>query len=85
MALTLMSFFSLAIAGFGVCQASTRRLGLPADALINLGAGFFVAMAGVSFIVSQSWLPISTVSQAILIVELFIFPNLAQKAIEKKD
>ena len=68
MALTLLSFFALAIAGFGVCQASTRRLGLPADALINLGLGFFVAMAAVSFIVSQNWLPISTVSQAILLV-----------------
>ena len=68
MALTLLSFFALAIAGFGVCQASTRRLGLPADALINLGLGFFVAMAVVSFIVSQNWLPISTVSQAILLV-----------------
>ena len=68
MALTLLSFFALAIAGFGVCQASTRRLGLPAGALINLGLGFFVAMAAVSFIVSQNWLPISTVSRAILLV-----------------
>ena len=68
MALTLLSFFALAIVGFGVCQASTRRLGLPADALINLGLGFFVTMAVVSFIVRQNWLPISTVSQAILLV-----------------
>ena len=68
MALTLLTLFASAIAGFGVCQASTRRLGLPADALIYLGLGFFVAMAIVSFIVSQNWLPISTVSQAILLV-----------------
>ena len=71
MALTLLSFFTLAIAGFGVCQASTRRLELPTDGLINLGLGFFVAMAVVSFIVSQNWLPISTVSQAILLVSCF--------------
>ena len=68
MALTLLSFFTLAIAGFGFCQASTRRLGLPDDALINLGLGFFAAMALVSFIISQNWLPISTVSRAILLV-----------------
>jgi cbb3-type cytochrome oxidase subunit 3 len=68
MALTLLSFFALAIAGFGVCQVLTRRLELPTNALINLGLGFFLIMAGVSFIVSQSWLAISTVSQAILLV-----------------
>ena len=68
MALTLLSFFALAIAGFGVCQASTRLLELPTNALIKLGLGFFVAMAAVSCIVSQNWLPISTVSQAILLV-----------------
>ena len=45
MALTLLSFFTLAIAGFGVCQASTRRLELPTNALINFGLGFFVVMA----------------------------------------
>ena len=68
MALTLLSFFALAIAGFGVCQALTRQLELPTNALINLGLGFFVAMAAVSCIVSQNWLPISTVSQAILLM-----------------
>ena len=68
MALTLLSFFALAIAGFGVCQASTRLLELPTNALIKLGLGFFVAMAAVSCIVSQNWLPISRVSQAILLV-----------------
>ena len=68
MALTLLSFFALAIAGFGVCQASTRRLKLPTDPMINLGLGFFVTMAVVSFIVSQNWFAISTVSQAILLV-----------------
>ena len=40
MALTLLSFFALAIAGFGVCQASTRLLELPTNALIKLGLGF---------------------------------------------
>ena len=65
MALTVFSFFTLAIAGFGVCQALTRQLELPTNALINLGLGFFVAMAVVSCIVSPNWLPISTVSQAI--------------------
>ena len=68
MVLTLLSFFALAIAGFGVCEASTRRLKLPTNALIILGIGFFVAIAVVVFIVSQSWLPISIVSQAILLV-----------------
>ena len=68
MALTLLSFFALAIAGFGVCQASTRLLELPTNGLIKLGLGFFVAMAAVSCIVSQNWLPISRVSQAILLV-----------------
>ena len=68
MALTLLSFFALAIAGFGVCQALTRLLELPTNALIKLGLGFFVAMAAVSCIVSQNWLPISTVSQAILLM-----------------
>ena len=68
MALTLLSFFALAIAGFGVCQALTRQLELPTNALIKLGLGFFVAMAVVSCIVSQNWLPISRVSQAILLV-----------------
>ena len=68
MVLTLLSFFALAIAGFGVCEASTRRLKLPTNALINLGLGFFVATAVVGFIISHSWLPISTVSQAILLV-----------------
>ena len=68
MALTVFSFFALAIAGFGVCQALTRQLELPTNALINLGLGFFVAMAVVSCIVSQNWLPISTVSQAIFLM-----------------
>ena len=68
MALTFLSFFALAIAGFGVCQGVTRRLELPTDALIDLGLGFFLAMAVVSFIVSQNWLAISKVSQAILLV-----------------
>ena len=68
MAFTLLSFFALAIAGFGVCQASTRLLELPTNGLIKLGLGFFVAMAAVSCIVSQNWLPISRVSQAILLV-----------------
>ena len=62
---SLLSFFALAIAGFGVCQASTRLLELPTNGLIKLGLGFFVAMAAVSCIVSQNWLPISRVSQAI--------------------
>ncbi len=68
MALTVFSFFTLAIAGFGVCQALTRQLELPTNALINLGLGFFVAVAVVSCIVSQNWLPISTVSQAIFLM-----------------
>ena len=68
MALTVFSFLTLAIAGFGVCQALTRQLELPTNALINLGLGFFMAMAVVSCIVSQNWLPISTVSQAIFLM-----------------
>ena len=68
MALTLLSFFALAIAGFGVCQASTRLLEIPTNTLIKLGLGFFVAMAAVGFIVSQNWLPISRGSQSILLV-----------------
>ena len=71
MALTLLSFFTLAIAGFGACQAFTRRLALPTNSLINLGLGFFVAMAVVSFLVSQNWLAISKVSQAILLMSCF--------------
>ena len=68
MALTLLSFFALAIAGFGGCQALTRRMALPTNALINLGLGFFVAMAVVSLIVSQNWFALSAASQAILLV-----------------
>ena len=68
MALTLLSFFALTIAGFGVCQALARQLKLPTNAPINLGVGFFMAMAVVSCIVSQNWLPISTVSQAIFLM-----------------
>ena len=68
MALTLLSFFTLAIAGFGACQAFTRRLALPTNALINLGLGFFAAMAVVGFVVSQNWAALSTVSLAILLV-----------------
>jgi|GEM_PF-1810841 len=68
MALTLLSFCALAFAGFGLCQALTRRLALPTNALINLGLGFFVAMAVVSLIVSQDWFAISVASQIILVV-----------------
>ena len=54
MALTLLSFFALAIAGFGGCQALTRRMALPTNALINLGLGFFVAMALVCAVCGES-------------------------------
>ena len=67
MALTLLSFFTLAIAGFGACQAFSRRLALPTNALINLGLGFFAAMAVVGFVMSQNWAALSTVSLAILL------------------
>jgi hypothetical protein len=68
MALTFLSFCALAFTGFGLCEALTRRLALPANTLINLGLGFFVAMAVVGLIVSQNWFALSAVSQAILVV-----------------
>ena len=68
MALTFLSFCALAFTGFGLCQALTRRLALPTKTLINLGLGFFVAMAVVGLIVSQNWFALSAVSQAILVV-----------------
>jgi hypothetical protein len=68
MALTLLSFCALAFTGFGLCQALTRRLALPPNTLINLGLGFFVAMAVVSLTVNQNWFALSAVSQVTLLV-----------------
>ena len=68
MALTLLSFFALAIAGFGGCQSLTRRMELPTNALIDLGLGFFAAMAVVGFVVSRNWFAVSSVSHTILLI-----------------
>ena len=66
MALTLLSFCALAIAGFGFCHAVARRIDVTTNAFIHVGLGFFVAVAATGFMVSQAGLPISVVSQAIL-------------------
>ena len=54
MALTLLSFCALAIAGFGFCHASARRIDVTTNAFIHLGLGFFVAVAATGFMVSQA-------------------------------
>ena len=66
MALTLLSFCALAIAGFGFCHALARRIDVTTNAFIHLGLGFFAAVAATGFVVSQAGLAISVVSQAIL-------------------
>ena len=66
MALTVLSFCALTIAGFGFCHALARRIDVTTNAFIHLGLGFFVAVAATGFMVNQAGLPISVVSQAIL-------------------
>ena len=68
MALSLLSFIAITIAGFGAFHASARRAGLHTDTWINLGLGFLIAVASVGLLMKHSWLPLSVMSHAILLI-----------------
>lgn len=68
MALSLLSFIAITIAGFGAFHASARRAGLHTNTWINLGLGFLIAVASVGLLMKHSWLPLSVMSHAILLI-----------------
>ena len=68
MALSLLSFIAITIAGFGAFHASARRAGLHTNTWINLGLGFLIAVASVGLLMKRSWLPLSVMSHAILLI-----------------
>ena len=68
MALSLLSFFALAVSGLGLCHGVARRTALDSNLWVELGLGFFCITAAVGHILSMAWLPIS---QASLLIAFF--------------
>ena len=68
MALSLLSFFALAVSGLGLCHGLARRTGLDSNLWVELGLGYFCVTAAVGCILSMAWLPIS---QASLLIVFF--------------
>jgi hypothetical protein len=68
MALSLLSFFVLAVSGLGLCHGLARRTGLHSNLWVELGLGFFCVTAAVGYFLSMAWLPIS---QASLLIVFF--------------
>ena len=63
--MSFLALLSLTVCGYGLCHHVSRRWRWVSNSLIEAGAGFFIAAAIVSAVLSASWAPISQLSLAL--------------------